>query len=257
MYALITGASKGIGKEIAVALAKRKYNLLLLARSENALAELAGELQQKYKVSVFYKALDLSQQGADQLIYNWCVENNYNVSFLVNNAGYGIWGFFESLALEEQQNMIQLNTEFPVALTHRLILLLKANKPSYILNVASTASYQAMPTFTIYAATKAFMVLFSRGLRLELKQVGISVTCLSPGPVRTEFADRAGMKSLKEIAERIGMNADQVAEYGVKAALAKKAEVIPGFSNKLGAFFTRIFPKSIIEAVATWLYQRA
>ncbi len=255
-YALITGASKGIGREMAIALAKRKYNLLLVARSEDILLTLSEELQKLYSVKVFYKALDLSDPNADLLLLNWCNDNNFPVSFLINNAGYGLWGYFEELPLAQQQNMLRVNTEFPVDLTYRMLPILKKNTPSYILNVASTASYQAVPTLTLYAATKSFLLLFSRGLRFELRKTGVSVSCISPGPVKTGFVDRAGMQALKSTADRFGMNADDVAEIAIRSTLNKKAEIIPGFNNKLGVFLSRILPKFVIEAFIATLYNK-
>ncbi len=255
-YALVTGASKGIGKEMAIALAKRKYDLLLIARSESLLKELATSLTEQYKVQVSYKALDLSDPAADTIIYNWIRENSFQVSFLVNNAGYGLWGNFEVLTLPEQQNMIYLNTVFPVNLTHRLLPLLKQEKSSYILNVASTASYQAVPSLTVYAATKSFLLLFSRGLRYELKDTGVSVSCLSPGPVKTGFIERAGMQAIQETADRFGMNADEVAETAIRKTLKGTAEIIPGFTNKLGVFFSWLLPKRLIEGVVASVYNK-
>ena len=255
-YALITGASKGIGRELAIALAKRKFNVLLVARSEDILKELAEELAKKYQVKAYYKAIDLSEPNADKALYDWSIEQNFPVSFLVNNAGYGLWGPFETLSLADQQNMVQVNTVLPVNLAYRFLPLLKKNAPGYILNVASTAAYQAVPKLTLYAATKAFIVLFSRGLRIELKKSNVSVTCLSPGPVDTGFVDRAGLHAVQELANRFSMSADKVAEFAVKATLNKKTEVIPGFTNWLGAFLNRIFPKSIIELVVGSIYNK-
>ena len=145
-YALITGASKGIGKELAVSLAKRKYNLLLVARTEPLLKEIAKELEQTYGVSVQYNAIDLSAaDGADDII-SWCQKGGFDVSVLVNNAGYGLHGAFEKLSLDEQLNMMWLNMSTMVQLTHLALPLLKHHSgKSYILNIASTAAYQAVP----------------------------------------------------------------------------------------------------------------
>lgn len=257
-YALITGASKGIGKEFAISLAKRKYNLLLVARSENLLNELAAELQKKYHVTVNCKALDLSADSASGEIIAWCKAGNYDVNVLVNNAGYGLHGAFEKVSLDEQLNMMHLNMASLVQLTYMALPLLKQYPgKSYILNVASTAAYQAVPYLAVYSATKSFVLSFTRGLRQELKDSPVSVTCLSPGAVETHFMERAGMDKVKKIAKqaaKFNMQADVVAEFGIEAMLKGKAEVIPGFANKVGAFSARLMPKNIVEGVARGLY---
>lgn len=257
-YALITGASKGIGKEIAVSLAKRKYNLLLVARTESLLSEIAKELQNKYGVSVQYNAIDLSAADGAEDIIAWCKKDGYDISVLVNNAGYGLHGAFEKLSLDEQLNMMWLNMSSMVQLTHLALPLLKSHSgKSYILNIASTAAYQAVPYLGVYSATKAFVLSFTRALRLEMKASNVSVTCLSPGAVETHFMERAGMDKVNKIvkqAKKFEMQAPEVAEFGVKAMLNGKSEVIPGFGNKIGAYSNRFLPKSIVEGVAKGLY---
>ena len=257
-YALITGASKGIGKEFAVSLAKRKYNLLLVARTESLLSELAGELQKEYGITVHYKAIDLSDSNAAAEIITWCKSRGYDINVLVNNAGYGLHGAFENLPLGEQLNMMGLNMNTTVQLTHLALPLLRQHSgKSYIMNVASTAAYQSVPYLGIYSATKAFVLSFTRAMRQELKGSNISVTCLSPGTVETHFMERAGMDKVKKIAKqaaKFNMQADVVAEFGINAMLNGKAEVIPGFANKIGAFANRLLPKNTVESVAKGLY---
>jgi len=258
MYALITGASKGIGKELAESFAKRKYNLLLVARTEKLLAETADKLQKNYGITANYLAIDLSTPNAAATIIDWCKKGGYDINVLVNNAGYGLHGAFEVVSLEEQLNMMQLNMNTCVQLTYLALPLLKQHKgKSYILNIASTAAYQAVPYLGIYSATKSFVLSFSRAIRQELKDTNVSVTCLSPGAVETYFMERAGMDKVKKIAKqaaKFNMQADVVAEFGVNAMLKGKSEVIPGFGNKVGAYANRFLPKSIVEGVAKGLY---
>jgi short-subunit dehydrogenase len=154
-YALVTGASKGIGKEIALQLAQKGYNLLLSARSEQDLAQLAKEIEEKYKVNAFYYSADLSKPGTAKELADWATGKTESLSVLVNNAGYGIWGSFESLDLRAQMEMLQLNINAVLELTHHLLPSLKIQQHSYILNVASTAAYQAMPSMALYAASKS------------------------------------------------------------------------------------------------------
>jgi len=254
-YALITGASKGIGKSIAIALAKRKFNLLLIARSAAELEELKVSLMATCNVKVAILVLDLSAQGAAEKVHDWCQQNSYAIFALINNAGFGLWGDFEQIPINEQLNMLQLNVMALTELTHHMIPSLKKQHQSYILNIASTAAYQAVPTLAVYAATKSYVLSFSRAIRVELKKSTVSVTCICPGPADTGFADRAGLSAISDLADKFNMNADVVAEIGVKAMLAKKAEVIPGFTNLVSAQANRFLPKSLVEWVVSNIYK--
>lgn len=254
-YALITGASKGIGRSIAKELAERKYNIILVARSSEELSTVAKELQTTYGVQVQYLAIDLSRTEAAAELYDWCTKNQFTISILVNNAGYAVWGQFDELSLAEQNRMLQVNMETPVALCHHFMPMLKQQPVAYVLNVASTAAYQAVRTLTLYAASKGFMLLFTRGMRLELRGTNVSVTCLSPGPVNTNFIDRANMQAIKATAEKYGMTPDAVAHIAVKGMFAKKPEIIPGALNAVSAFFTRLVPKALVEKIAGDLYK--
>jgi len=254
-YALITGASKGIGRSMAHALASRKYNLLLVARSEEELATVAAELSARWQVNVAYLALDLSLPEATAKVYEWCKTGNYAVSVLINNAGYAVWGNFASRSLEEQQQMVRVNAEAPIALCHYMLPMLQQQPQSYILNVSSTAAYQAVPTMSLYAASKSFLLLFSRALRQELKSSNVSVSCLCPGPVKTNFINRAGMQAIQATADKYGMMPDAVAAVAIKGMFSKKAEIIPGALNVVSAFLTRLVPKSLVENIAANLYK--
>lgn len=254
-YALITGSSKGLGLSMAHSLAKRKYNLVLVARSEEQLRRLKSELAETYGVKVEIIAIDLSIPGSALLVSKYCLEKELPIAVLINNAGYGVWGKFESIVLEEQLNMLQLNINAVVELTHYILPILKQQSQSYILNVSSTAAYQALPTFSLYAASKAFVLSFTRGLRHELKDQPVSVTCISPGPIDTGFAERAGLSMLSEMAAKFNMNPGTVAEIGVQAMFSKKSEVIPGFTNKISAFAARLLPKSLLEQIGANIYK--
>ncbi len=255
MYALITGASKGIGKSIAFQLAAKGYNLVLVARNEASLADLAEVLSKRFNITVKYQIVDLQQPGAAEQLYTFCTNEQLPVSVLVNNAGRGSWGRFDELALAEQHQMMQLNMHALVDLTHYFLPMLKQQQTAYILNVASTAAYQAMPTMAIYAATKSFVVSFSRALKRELKNSSVSVSCLSPGPTDTHFIETAGMQALKEKAAKYEMTPDEVAKIAVKGMFAKKTEIIPGFLNAFSAFMLRFVPKSTPEKVVEKVYR--
>jgi short-subunit dehydrogenase len=257
MYALVTGASRGIGRAISLQLARRGYDLLLVARSEDQLTALAREIGQQHKRQAKVLALDLAAPGAAETVAAWATQQTDQLAVLVNNAGYGLWGRFEQLSLAEQQNMLQLNMHLPVALTHALLPALHRAPKAYILNVASTAAYQAVPSLSLYAASKAFLLSFSRGLRYELKISNISVTCLSPGATTTSFADRAGMGAeLQATANKVSMTPEAVAAAAVAGLLAGEAEIIPGVLNKVSAGLTSVVPKGIVEKIAAGIYEK-
>lgn len=257
MYALITGGSKGIGKEMALILAEKGYNILLVARNEAELNGTKEEIKSKYQVQVLCLALDLSLANSPKQIFDWVKNENISFSILINNAGYGLWGYFDQISLQNQQSMMLLNMNSLVELTYLFLPILKTKPQAYILNVASTASYQAVPGLGVYSATKAFVLSFSRALQFELKKTAVSVTCLSPGATSTNFTNRAGMSKsadLQATADKFSMPADVVAQFGIDAMFAKKNEVIPGFVNKLTVFATYFLPKRIIETIAANLY---
>jgi short-subunit dehydrogenase len=255
-YALITGASKGIGKAIAEELAARKVNLLLVARDAHLLEKLTQTLKQQYAIEAHFLALDLAVPNAVTTLNSWIETNLFKINILVNNAGYGLSGPFTDYTIEEHKAMMQVNMTVPVELTGTLLPQLKTNQPSYILNIVSSAAYQSVPGLTTYAASKSFMLSFSRGLRYELRNKGVSVTAVSPGSTDTGFAARAkvGAKGLRA-AEKVNMTPKAVAAIAVKAMYAKKAEVITGFINQLGAFLVWLFPKKLAEKTAAGIYE--
>lgn len=255
-YALITGASKGIGKEMAEELAARKVNLLLIARSEALLQEIAGDLQNRYGIKAACLAIDLAVEGAPARILEWTRENGYSVNILINNAGYGLSGSFERYSASEHSAMMRVNMHVPVELCALFLPQLKQQTKAYILNIASSAAYQAVPGLTVYAASKAFVLSFSRGLGYELRKTGISVTAISPGGTDTDFASRAqvGVKAIKA-GEKLNMTASEVAKIAVDAMYAGKTESITGFVNKLGAFFVWLLPKKLVEHTAAGIYE--
>jgi len=257
-YAVITGASGGIGQAIALNLAKRGFGLFLIARNEEALKALASKAGELSGKPSYFLSADLSKADAPAAVYDFCVKQTADINVLVNNAGYGLWGFFDNLTLDEQMNMMQLNMSCMVKLSHLFLPLLKKQNRSYLLNIASTAAYQAVPQMSVYAGSKSFVLLFSRGLRYELRKSPVSVTVISPGPVTTGFMDRAGMKEdwLRKRSEKVAMTADEVAAIAVDAMLKGKAEVVPGFLNALAARLTGFAPKSLTEKIAASLYEK-
>lgn len=255
-YALITGASKGIGKAIAFSLAAKGYHLLLVARTENLLQEVSAEIKSKYPVQIQFLALDLTAPNAAQNVFQWTQQNNFTISILVNNAGYGLSGPFESYPLEQHINMLQVNCTALVQLTYLFLPQLKSQQTAHILNISSSAAYQAVPYLSLYAASKSFVLRFSRGLRYELRKTSVNITCVCPGSTDTEFNVRAqvGEKAMKT-AQKIIMTPEQVGKAAVKAMFSKKAEVITGAINKVGGFLTWLLPKKVLEGGAARIYE--
>ncbi|HWB26567.1 MAG TPA: SDR family oxidoreductase [Chitinophagaceae bacterium] len=256
-FALITGASKGIGKNIAVELAKRKINVLLTARSEDALQHVCATLREQYGIQANYFAADLSLPETPQLIFNWCAVNNYAVNILVNNAGFGLSGLFENYSANDHVNMLQVNVLSLVRLTALFLPSLKSYAGrAYILNIASSAAYQAVPYLAVYSASKAFVLSFSRALHYEMKKTNVSVTCISPGATDTDFPKRAnvGPKGQKA-AEKLNMQPADVAAIAVDKMFKRRTEVITGFVNKLGAALAWLAPKGLAEKTAAAIYE--
>jgi uncharacterized protein len=254
-YALVTGASKGIGRSIALHLAELGYNLLLVSRDEKELQQLAELIGKDHKVKADYLAIDLSNNGAASKLSDWCKDLKVPVSILINNAGFGVWGNFAELDMEEQIKMLNLNINTLVELTYFLLPVLKKENQAFILNVSSTAAYQAVPTLALYAASKAFVLSFSRALRYELKDTNISVSCLCPGPTDTNFVHRAGMDAIADLAAKFTMPANDVAKIGLKGMFRKKAEIVPGFLNRISSFGARHLGKAMIERITAGLYK--
>lgn len=250
-HALITGASKGIGKAIALELALKGYDVLLVARNESALSETCQEIMDKASVDAQSLVLDLSSDDAALRLREWVHSLHVDLRILVNNAGYGLSGRFEEQKLETIQNMMQLNMINLVSLTHLLLPLLKRCPQAYILNVASTSAYQPTPNLAVYAASKAFVLSFSRALNNELKKSSVSVTCISPGPTNTAFVERAQLteKGLERM-KKVHMEASDVAKIAVRALFSRKAEIVPGLTNKSASFMAWLFPKSLVENIA-------
>jgi uncharacterized protein len=253
--ALITGASKGIGRAIADELASRKFDVLLVARSETPLRELALQLSSTYGVKASYLALDLASPGAAQTLLDWCRTNDTLPTALVNNAGYGLSGPFEKHLVAEHTDMLQVNAVVLMQLCHLFLPELRQQSRGYILNIASSAAYQAIPKLSLYAASKSLVLQFSRGLAQELRGSTVSVTAVSPGATDTDFVSRAqiGEKGLKA-AQKVNMTAEAVAKQAVDAMLAGRIEVITGLLNKIGAWAAWLLPKSFIERTAGSIY---
>lgn len=256
-YALVTGAAKGIGKSIAYQLATRGYSLLLIDLDEEALHETVRNLQSGFSdIHVKGLAFDLSKLDRFSEIVEWTSAYHPTLEVVVNNAGFGLNGTFEDLDLDEQLQIIDVNLKALIKLTYLYLPVLEGEKKKYILNVASTAAYQAVPYFTVYSASKAAVLSFNRALRYELRHSNISLTNLSPGSTDTHFVHRARMgSSLKKLAQKLNMSPDEVAKIAVKGLFAGKSEIIPGFTNLLNAYLPKFVPKILTETVGANIYK--
>lgn len=254
-YALITGASKGIGLAIAEELARRKFDLLLVARSESVLAQIASKLANEHGIKTDFLAVDLAQTNAAQHVADWCSQKQYTVRMLVNNAGYGLSGPFDKHAMSEHTNMMAVNMTALVELTYLFLPQLRQQAKAYILNIGSSAAYQAVPGLSLYAASKSFVLQFSRGLHQELKRSTVSVTCVCPGSTDTDFVNRAqiGNKGRKA-AEKVNMTPAEVARQAVEATLSGKTELVTGLLNKAGKLMAWLLPKGLVEQTAGSIY---
>ena len=249
-YTLITGASAGIGEVFAKQLALQGSNLILVARRKEKLDQLAAELSAEYKVKVETISADLIEPRASLEIANQISTSGWNVNGLINNAGFGDRGPFLELPLERQLQMIQLNVTALVDLSYRLLPSIKKQTNPYIINVASTAAFQAGPNMAIYYATKAFVLSFSEALHEELKPDGVLVSTLCPGATDSEFASEANMTDTK-LFKAGAMTPESV----VKKALRKKnrAIVITGWQNIFGVWSGKFSPRSVTRKLAGWL----
>jgi short-subunit dehydrogenase len=242
--ALITGASAGLGVEFARQFSKRGHRLVLAARRKDRLEALAKELGNARAV-----AIDLSKANAAAKLMADLAAAGDEVEILVNNAGFGLIGRFAELDAKRERQMIDLNVATLMDLCRAVAPGMIERKSGAILNVASTAAFQPGPKMAIYFATKAFVLSFTEALHEELKPNGIKVSCLCPGPTRTEFGDVAGFGGNGAF-DKVAMEAGEVVEAGLNGMDRNRAVVVPGWVNKIGAFSTRFAPRSVVRKIA-------
>jgi uncharacterized protein len=256
-YALITGGNKGIGFCIANELAKRGNNIILTARNESLLRQACNDLSSKYGIKAIYISADLTQDKAPEQILDFVKQQGLSVDMLINNAGFGLSGAFENSSLIEITDMMKVNMEALVKLTYLFLPELKKQQKAYVLNIASTASYQAVPFLSVYAATKSFVLSFSRALDVELRNSSVSVTCVSPGATETEWSKRAGIKDqTQKVFQKIYTSPEKVASMAVRGMFNRKPEVITGLRHQFGTFFSWLLPKRLVESVIAGFFKK-
>jgi uncharacterized protein len=252
-WALITGGSAGIGRELAKVFAAHKFNLVLIARNETRLKQIADELRVQHSIETKILVKDLSLATAPQEIFD--ALRDTPISILVNNAGFGWRGAFAESDLQGQTlDMMHVNMDTLVVLTRLFLPSMLARKHGRILNVASTAAFQPGPFANIYFATKAFVLSFSQALSEELDGTGVTATALCPGTTRTEFFERANMKDARR--DNLMMDAGVVAQAGYRGLMRGKRVVIPGLLNKAMAALTNFVPTRFITRIVRKLNGR-
>lgn len=246
--ALVTGASGGIGRDLAHVFAENEYDLVVSARSEGKLYDLAGELQQKHGTETLVIPADLSRPDSPPMIFTQLQAAGIEPDVLVNNAGRATYGSFVELDLERELRMVRLNVAALIHLTGLFLPEMVARGRGKILNVASIAGFQGGPFMAVYYATKGFVLHFTEALAYECRGSGVTVTALCPGATATGFKSRAGMKN--SLLWRFAvMDSRPVAEAGYAGLMAGKVVVIPGVANKLWGLLPRLLPRKMIAGI--------
>lgn len=246
--ALITGASAGIGYELALRFAREGHPLVIVSRSRERLSKLAGEIRQKYGSEPVVIPCDLSRCGSASELFKEVQSRKIHVDILVNNAGVGMYGFFQDGEPALQTDMIQLNVTSLTELTRLFLPAMLEKKRGKILNVASTAAFQPGPYMAVYYASKAYVLSFTEALKNELKGTGVSATVLCPGPTESEFQHTSGMTDLR-LFNLTMMKAAPVADAGYRGLMAGKTVVLPGFMNKITPLGARLFPRGLLVSI--------
>ena len=244
-YTLITGASSGIGYEMAKQLASKNYNLLLVARSEDKLLKLQQELKKQFNIEVEYLLYDLSEPNSAQDLYKQVQERKYLVTGLINNAGFGINKAFSTSQMDAEQQMFDVLVRTPMRLMHTIIPGMKERKSGIIINNSSVASFIAGGT---YSAAKSYMTVLSESMNTELASSGVKVSALCPGFTRTEFHERGRMK-MGGLPNFMWLNADKLVAQSWKDALANKPVSIPGWQYKLLVGVISTIPRKFVRQI--------
>ncbi len=250
-WVLITGASTGIGKELALCFARNGHSVVLVARSENKLCDLSEMIAKRHHVQVVVIPKDLTAIHAPKEIFAELLNQNIQLDVLINNAGAGRSGLFKDNDQSHNNQMIDLNIRSLTALTHLAVHHMRRHGGGKILNVASTGSYQPGPYIAVYYATKAYVLSFTQALRKELKGSGITVSALCPGSTATEFSKRAGKADIKG-----AMSPHKVAETAYKGINKNKSVIIPGLLNKIFILASKLLPGTISASIVARIQRK-
>jgi short-subunit dehydrogenase len=254
--ALITGASSGIGLELARIFAGEGFDLVLSARREERLMNLKQELEKEHSIHVHIFAADLSKPDAPDALFQFCENQDLQIEILINNAGIGDYGFFSEAEWSKTSSMIDLNVKSLTHLTHLFLPGMIERKAGKIMNVASTASFQPGPLMSVYYATKHYVLAFSEAIANEVAEYGITITALCPGPTQSEFQETANMEKSK-LMDRFPMpSSAEVAQYGFKALQNGKRVAIYGTANQFMTYIIKFFPRSWVTAIVRKIQER-
>ena len=246
-YSLITGASKGIGKAMALECAKRGLNVLLVSLPNENLSNTSNEISNKYAVQTDFLEINLTDSNGPQKVYNWCNKNNYNLTILINNAGLAGATVFEKSSLEYNDSRILLNIRALVLLTRLFIPNLKKSTNSYILNIGSLSAYYSIPFKSVYAASKAFVLSFSKSLKDELQKTTISVSVVCPNGVETNKESLQRLKSHGKMGRLTKISPQELAKYSISKMFQKKSVIIPKRINRFLLFVKKILPENLLQ----------
>ncbi len=254
--ALITGASGGIGYELALEHVRRGGDVILVARSEDKLREYQTMWEKTYGVKVCVIGMDLAQRGSAQALYDSVAAKGLTVDILINNAGFGQYGLFDESNLDRALQMLELNIVTLTALTRLFVADMVRRRSGRIMNVASTAAFQPVPLFAQYSATKAYVLSFSEALSNEVSDRGVTVTTLCPGPTTSGFQDAAAMHEARMADKRLMATSAEVARYGYDAMLRGKTVAVHGLLNRITIMLLRLTPRSIIVRVGRMVAEK-
>jgi len=251
--ALITGASSGIGYEFSQILAAKGYDLIITARNTEKLDQLREKILEEYQVNVTVIPKDLSIVTSSKELYLEIKRQKLKITLLINNAGFGDYNEFSTSDIEKQLQMVQLNISSVISLTRYFVEDMKISNYGKILNVSSILAFFPMPLFSVYAATKSFVLSFSEALNEELKPTNISITCLCPGPTRSNFTKNSEMEHSRAYKNLKQAKPKDVAKLGIRAMLKGNRTVIYGFGNKILVFSTRLGTRGLVLKISKFI----
>jgi len=255
-FALVTGASSGIGKAIALELARKQVNLILVALPQTGLPEVADQILRNFKVEVKFCELDLTHSDAANFLYLWCRRQNIKINALINNAGIGTHTSFENTPVSDLEIMLKLNNQSLVMLAYYFLPELKKNGPAHILNVGSLASFMNIPGKAVYSASKSFIYSFSLSLRMEVKQYKINVSCLCPGGTITSDRMKKNLEQVRLAGKFMLQMPDEVAREAIRQMYRGRKLIIPGWQNKFLYKLWAFLPQRIVDMILSAMFFR-